>query len=114
MSFSLEDFIPSPMVEEVKYTAKDRIVINSTTLQIGRDESHIKGQIKQMVLQYLVDKEILSENAFVLAESRAMTGEELLELRHLEYHEKEREREAQLRIKELELSTQVRTKELEV
>ena len=43
-----------------------------------------------------------------------MTGEELLELRHLEYHEKEREREAQLRIKELELSTQVRTKELEV
>ena len=46
MSFSLEDFIPSLMVEEVKYAAKDRIVINSTTLQIGRDERHIKGTNK--------------------------------------------------------------------
>jgi len=49
-----------------------------------------KGQIKQMVLQYLVDEEILLENAIASAESGAMTGEELLELKRLEFQEKER------------------------
>lgn len=43
-----------------------------------------------------------------------MTGEELLELKRLEFQEKEKERAAQLRLKELELSTQLKMKEWEV
>ena len=41
-----------------------------------------------------------------------MTREELLELKHLEFQEKEKE--AQLRLKEIELSTQLKLRELEI
>ena len=73
-----------------------------------------KAQVKQMILQYFVDEEIFPDSTIMSAEQGTMTGEELLELKRLEFQEKEKEREAQLRLKELELSTQLKMKELEV
>lgn len=46
-----------------------------------------------MIVQYFVDKEILVEDTIVpAAEQGAMTREELLELKHLEFQEKEKEK----------------------
>ena len=51
-----------------------------------------------MILQYFVDEEIFPDSTIVSTEQGMMTGEELLELKRLEFQEKETEREAQLTI----------------
>ena len=73
-----------------------------------------KAQIKRVVIQYLIDEEILPESTGIPVQSGAMTGEELLELRRLEFQENEKERESQLRLKEMELNMQLKMKELEI
>ena len=73
-----------------------------------------KAQIKQVVIQYLIDEEILPESTGIPIQPGAMTGEELLELRRLEFQENEKERESQLRLKEMELNMQLKMKELEI
>ena len=58
------------------------------------------------MLAYLVDEEIipsLEVTEEITLDKSSMTGEVLLQLKHLEMEEREKEREAQYRLKELEL-----------
>ena len=66
------------------------------------------------MLDHLVEEELISEPD----PSDTMRGQHLLELKRLEYQERDRERETQLRMKELELkekeiTMQLRLRELE-
>ena len=114
MSFNLEEFISSPTVEEINTLRKTDLLTIAQHYKLGATSATTKAQVKQMILQYFVDEEIFPDSTIVSAEQGTMTGEELLELKRLEFQEKEKEREAQLRLKELELSTQLKMKELEV
>ena len=114
MSFNLEEFISSPTVEEINTLRKTDLLTIAQHYKLGATSATTKAQVKQMILQYFVDEEIFPDSTIVSAEQGMMTEEELLELKHLEFQEKEKEREAQLRLKELELSTQLKLKELEV
>ena len=76
-----------------------------------------KSQLKEIVLKYLIDEEIITlvEESEDIVPVGGMTGKELLQLKKIEYQE----REAQLRLKELdlrekELALQIQLKELEV
>ena len=73
------------------------------------------------MLKYLIDEEMitLAEESEDTVPVGGMTGEELLQLKKLEYQEREKEREAQLRLKKLdlrekELALQIQLKELKV
>ena len=74
---------------------------NKIHYELGATSATTKAQVKQIILQYFVDEEIFPESTIVSVEQGTMTGEELLELKRLEFQEKEKEREAQLRLKEL-------------
>ena len=102
MSFNLEEFISSPTVEEINTLCKTDLLTIAQHYKLGTTSATTKAQVKQMILQYFVDEEIFPDNTIVSAEQGTMTGEELLELKRLEFQEKEKEREAQLRLKELE------------
>ena len=101
-------------MEEINTLQKTDLLTIAHHYKLCTTSTTTKGQVKQMILQYFVDKKIFPDTTVVSTEQRTMTGEELLELKHLEFQEKEKEREAQLRLKELELSTQLKMKELEV
>ena len=71
-----------------------------------------KSDIRKMLMEYLVDEEIVSDD-------EVETGTSAVELKRLELKDKEKERETQLRLKEIELrerelAMQVKIKELEV
>ena len=55
-----------------------------------------KSQIKRIVLTYLVDEEMIPSSEVpeeITHDKFSMTGEELLQLKHLEMEEREKERE---------------------
>ena len=114
MSFNLEEFILAPTVEEINTLRKTDLLTIAQHYKLGATSATTKGQVKKLILQYFVDEEIFPDSTVMPAEQAPMTGEELLELKRLEFQEKERERDAQLRLKELELSMQLKLKELEV
>ena len=75
--------------------------------------SQWKREIKKLIEEHLIDEELVPED-----EELPLPSTGLLELKHLEFQEQEKERESQLRMKELEirekeLSIQLRLKELE-
>ena len=67
--------------------------------KLSATEAMSKVQIKKLVMQYF-QEELLSKSSEIL-ETGTMTGKELLQLKRLEFQEKEKEREAQLKLKEL-------------
>ena len=73
-----------------------------------------KGEIKKLIKEYLIDEELVPEED----EEMSRPSANLLELKRLEFQEREKEREVQLKMKELELhekelSIQLRLKELD-
>jgi len=81
-------------------------------LEVPKNAS--KVDIKKVMLDYLEEKELISEPG----QSDTMRGQHLLELQHLEYRERECEKETQLRMRELqikvkEIAMQLKLKELE-
>ena len=89
MSFELSSFLKEPQIDELKKTE---------LLEVGQ---HFKlavnssGEIKKVVLAYLVDEEILPKEA--LERTSSVSGEQ----KRLEYHEKDKA--MQLKLKELEI-----------
>ena len=92
-------------MEEINTLQKTDLLTIAQHYKLGATSVTTKGQVKQMVLQYFVDEKNFLDSTVVSAEQGTMTGEELLELKHLKFQEREKEREAQLKLKELELST---------
>ena len=91
MSFNLEEFISSPTVEEINTLRKTDLLTIAHHYKLGATSATTKGQVKQMILQYFVDEEIFRDTTVVSAEQGITTGEELLELKRLEFQEKEKE-----------------------
>ena len=78
------------------------------------NESISKAELKKLVLNYLVEEELMAEPEF----TDELRGEQLLELKRLEFQEREHERENQVKLKELELkekelAIQLKMRELE-
>ena len=75
-----------------------------------------KSEVKQLVIDYLVDEELVSDEELEATSDHAVS-ENAVELKRLELADKEKERESQLKLKELEihekeLNVQLRLKEL--
>jgi len=87
-------------------------------LEVGQHfkfSSQMRGEIMKLVLAYLVDEEILPEEA--LERTSSVSDEQGLELKRLEYQEKDKA--MQLKLKELEirekqLTLKYKAKELEL
>jgi len=75
-------------------------------ITVWKLESLSKAELKKLVLDYLVEEELIIETDV----TDELRGQQLLELKCLEFQEREREREDQFKLKELEL----REKELAI
>ena len=114
--FDLEAFVASLTVSELNSLTKANLQTVALHYKLNAGDLTTKSQLKKLVLQYLQEEKIIHVDREPL-EPSAMTGEELLTLKRLEFQEKEKEREAQLKLKEIELKEkelQIRLKELEV
>jgi len=122
MSFKVEKFTSAPSVEELNTLKKAELLQLVNHYHLTAVSSMPKSQIKQIVLAHLVDEEIIPSSEAteeMVRGERGLTGDEVLQLKSLEFEEREKEREARFRLKELEfkekeLSLQVKLKELEV
>jgi len=90
-----------------------RTVRNCWLLQIECSSSLKKDELRRVILEHLHEEELISDD-----EDVEQVNSATLELKKLEFQEKERARETALRMKELEvkekeLAMQVKLKELE-
>ena len=72
---------------------KANLLVIAQHYQLSVNESMSKAQIKKLIVEYLQDEELLS-NSSDAVETGTMMSEEKLELKRLEFQEKEWEREA--------------------
>ena len=108
----MEKFVEEPTREALTSLKKNELVDVAKHYKIEVVESARKAEIKKLILDYLIKEDLIEEGE---ASGDAANA---LELKRLEYQERERERENQIRIKELELkekelSTQLKLRELE-
>ena len=112
--FAVESFTEKPSLLTLDSLKKaDPLAIAQHYKLSLMTSSQNKGEIKKLIKEYLIDEELVPKDKELPLPS---TG--LLELKLLEFQEREKERESQLRMKELEiqekeLSIQLRLKELE-
>ena len=85
MSFNLSSFLEEPHIEEF-HKLKTELLELGQHFKLSVNSSQSKGEIRKLVLAYLVDEEILPE------ESLEGTGvsDQGLELKQLEYQEKDK------------------------
>ena len=108
----MDNFYKEPTLEVLNSFKKKELSEVASHYGLEVPENALKGDIKKIVLDHLVEEELISEPE----PSDTTKGQHLLELKRLEYQE--RERETQLRMKELELkekeiAMQLRLRELE-
>lgn len=121
MSFSVETFAALPSVETLNSLKKNELLQLVEHYSLAASTSMGKCQIKRIVLTHLLDEEIIPPSEVmdeITRDKSSMTGKELLQLKHLEMEERNKERETQYRMKELELrekelTFEVKLKELE-
>ena len=114
--FSVKEFVKEPLLRVTNSLKKLQLIEVGTHYKLEVDASMKKGEVKRLLVEFLIDEEILPEDV----ENSSVTplsNENELELKRLELQDKEKEREAQLKLKELELrekelSVQLRLKEL--
>ena len=104
MSFNVEKFVTTPTVGELNPLKKNELLQLVQHYKLTADASLSKSQVKELILKHLIYEEIIPsvEETEETAQVSSMTGEELLQLRRLEFQEREKERDAQLRLKEFE------------
>ena len=115
--FGIKEFIKEPSLRVINSLKKLQLIEVGTHYKFEVDASMKKGEVKRLLVEFLIDEEIIpedEENSGVMA----LSNENELELKRLELQDKEKEREAQLKLKELELcekelSVRLRLKELE-
>ena len=113
MSFSLQSLVGEPRIEEFNSLKKAELLQVAQHFKLTVNTSMGKGEIKKIELNHLVEEELLPEEEL----ENVNTREDHLELKKLEFHE--REREVQLRLRELEirekeLAVEYKTKEIEL
>ena len=112
--FAVESFTEKPSLLTLDSLKKADLLAIAQHYKLSPiTSSQKKGEIKKLIKEYLIDEELVPED-----EELSLPSTGLLELKRLEFQEREKERETQLRMKELEirekeLSVQLRLKELE-
>ena len=98
MSFSIDAFVSTPMLNEIAMLKKSELVVLANHYKLEIIGTMRKGDVRKLVSNHLVDENI------VLDDEETVEGvSDPVELKHLELQEKEKEREAQFRMKELEI-----------
>ena len=78
----------------LKSFKEGRAALPCSTLQVGSHSSY-ENEIRTLVIEYLVEEEIVSEDEIP-------STTDAIELKRLELQDKEKEHEAQLKMKEME------------
>ena len=112
MSFSVDSFVASPKLTSIGPLRKAELLSLAQYYKLEVSQGMKKAEIRTMIVEYLIEEEIVSEDEGLLSTNT-------VELKRLELQDKEREREAQLKLKEMELrerelAIQLKMKELEV
>ena len=94
MSFNLEDFVAELRLDEFNRLKKADLIQLGQHYKLSVNSSMGKADIKNVVLNYLVNKEIFPEDDL---ERTTTLGEQSLELKKLEYQE--RDKALQLKLK---------------
>ena len=87
MSFNLDTFIAELRLDEFNGLKKADLLQIRQHYKLTVNLSMGKGDIKKLVLNYLVEEEIFPEEDL---ERVALSGEQSLELRKLEYQERDK------------------------
>ena len=137
MSFDLQAFIPAPSQELLDLAKKSDLLDIAAHYELTTvNKSMLKQEIKNILVQFLVDKEILDSSALSLVlvtqtglHMRELEIQKQIELEKLrleqerqmqkermemEEREKEKERQMQIEREKLKFDTELRMKELEM
>ena len=114
MSFGVESFVDSPNLPSLASLKRANLLALATHYKLETTSGMKKNDIQALLVDYLVEEEIVSEDKTLLVPTTRA-----VELRRLELREKEKEWESQLRLKELEfkereLVMQLKIRELEL
>ena len=93
MSFDAERFASTLTVRELNSFKKNELLQLAQHYELTADAALSKSQVKEIVLKYLIYKELITlvdETAEEIGMSNGMSGEELLQLKRLEFQERER------------------------
>ena len=115
--FNLDTFINEPSLQVVRTLKKSHLQQIASHFKLTSTSTTRKDELCKMVMQFLVDEELVPEETIDDLPSPTV-DDRVLELKHLELQDRERERESQLKLRELEirekeLSVQLKMKELE-
>ena len=124
MSFDIDKFVAQPTKAKLCVLTKPQLKQVADKLGIESETNARKTELRQSVLDYFVDEDLISEEQFSDSNNKEV------EIKHLELEhrarEQERDHECQLKLKELELrekelgmreremQLQLKLKELEV
>ena len=116
LSNRMDNLYTEPTLEILNSLKKKELSEAATHYRLEIPKNASKAAIKKLVLDYLIEEELIAEPAELLSDT--MRGQQLLELKRLEFQEREQEREAQLKMKELEIkekeiAMQLKLRELE-
>ena len=114
--FSVESFVVEPTLSLLSSLKKPQLIEIANHYELSVAGTMKKGEIKRLITVYLTDEELVPEEDTVSLP--ATVDSSTLELKLLEFQEKEKARAAELKMKELELrekelSIQLRMRELE-
>ena len=112
--FDIDAFTSKPTLLVLDSLKKTDLLALAQHYKLSINTTQKKGDVKKLVQDNLIDEELVPEEEIESLEPSTT----LLELKRLEFQEREKERESQLRLKELEvrekeLSIQLKLKELE-
>ena len=104
MSSDIEAFVSAPSVSALALLKKTELIQVAECYKLTMSSGMKKGEIRQLILSYLHDEELVSEDEGDFTDSSAAS------LKRLELQERAKEREVEVKQKELQL----REKELEI
>ena len=115
--FNVDSFLSDPSLQVVKSLKKSQLQQIATRLNLTFTSSTRKNELCRLVTQHLVDEELVSEEEIDESQS-PVVDPSVVELKRLELQDREREREATVKLRELEvrekeMSLQLKLRELE-
>ena len=97
--FNIELFTARPTLLALDSFKKTDLLTIAQHYKLSVTTTQKKGEIKRLIWDYLTDEELVPEE-----ETESLgSSNTLLELKRLEFQEREKERENQVRIKEMEI-----------
>ena len=98
--FRVESFVAEPTLQLLNTMTKHQLTEVANFYKLAITGSMKKGEIKKLLIDYLIDEELVPEDE---EHSPVTVNSNTLELKCLEFQERESAREVQLKLKELEV-----------